>query len=62
MSNQLAYSPRALAKAFSPPLSERLVRAMIREGAFRPIMIGRRTYILHTEAEDALKELGQKTS
>jgi len=62
MSNQLAYSPRALAKAFSPPLSERLVRAMIREGIFRPIMIGRRTYILHGEAEDALRELGVKTS
>jgi hypothetical protein len=28
MGYPIAYSPRALAKAFDPPLSERLVRAM----------------------------------
>jgi len=62
MSNPVAYSPRALAKAFSPPLSERLVRAMIRAGAFKTVPIGRRVYILRSEVEDALRELGSNKS
>jgi hypothetical protein len=31
---------------------------MIREGIFQTVKIGRRTYILHTEAEHALLEFG----
>ena len=61
MSNPIAYSPRAAAKAFSPPLSERLIRKMIREGVFRTVAIGRRTYLLHDEIVEALRELGSKT-
>lgn len=56
----LAYSPKAAARAFDPPLSERLLRALIREGAFRTVKIGKRTYILRREIEDALTELGSK--
>jgi hypothetical protein len=58
MSYPIAYSPRAAAKAFDPPLSERLIRAMIREGAFKTVTIGRRIYLLRSEIEDALRELG----
>lgn len=38
----IALSPKATAKMFSPPLSERLVRKMIAAGIFKPLMIGRR--------------------
>jgi hypothetical protein len=62
MGYPIAYSPRALAKAFDPPLSERLVRAMIRAGAFKTVPIGRRVYVLRSEAEDALRELGSNKS
>lgn len=62
MSNFIAMSPRAAAKAFSPPLSERLIRKMIAQGIFRKIMIGRRTYLLSEEIVEALRELGSKTS
>jgi len=58
----IAYSPRAAAKAFDPPLSERLLRRMIREGAFKTVTIGRRVYLLRSEIEEALRELGSKTS
>jgi hypothetical protein len=61
MSNQIAYSPKSAAKAFSPPLSERLIRRMIRKKIFRPVMIGRRIYLLHDEIVEALRELGAKT-
>lgn len=56
----IAYSPKAAARAFDPPLSERLIRALIREGAFRTVKIGKRTYVLRREIEDALSELGSK--
>jgi hypothetical protein len=62
MSNFIAYSPRAAAKAFDPPLSERLIRRMIREGVFETVPIGRRVYLLRSEIEEALRELGSKTS
>jgi hypothetical protein len=62
MSNPIALSPLAAAKIFSPALSERLVRKLIREGLFRPIMIGRRTYLLWSEIEEALRELGSVPS
>ena len=61
MSHPIAYSPKAAARAFDPPLSERLIRRMIREGAFKTVAIGRRVYLLHSEIEDALRELGSKT-
>lgn len=60
MSYPIAYSPRAAARAFDPPLSERLIRAMIRQGVFRTVPVGRRVYILRREIEDALQELGSK--
>jgi hypothetical protein len=56
----IAYSPRALAKAFSPALSERLIRKMIAAGAFRTVSLGRRKYILRSEIETALTEMGVK--
>ena len=56
----IALSPKAAAKFFSPPLSERLVRKMIAAGIFKPIMIGRRAYLLASEIESALIELGSK--
>jgi len=61
MSYPIAYSPRAAAKAFDPPLSERLVRRMIREGVFKTVSIGRRIYLLHDEVVEALRELGSNT-
>lgn len=62
MSNSIAYSPKAAAKAFSPPLSERLIRKMIRENIFKTVAIGRRVYLLHDEIVEALRELGSATS
>jgi hypothetical protein len=35
---------------------------MIREGAFKTVPIGRRVYILCSEVEDALRELGSSKS
>ena len=61
MSHPIAYSPKAAARAFDPPLSERLIRRIVREGAFKTVAIGRRVYLLHSEIEDALRELGSKT-
>jgi hypothetical protein len=58
MSNPIAYSPRAAARAFDPPLSERLVRRMIREKIFTPVPIGRRIYLVRSQIEAALIELG----
>jgi hypothetical protein len=58
MSNPIAYSPRAAAKAFAPPLSERLLRRMIRQNIFKTVTIGRRVYLLQSEIEEALRELG----
>lgn len=58
----IAYSPRRAAKAFDPPLSEKLLRRMIREGAFRTVKIGQRVYLLHDEIVEALRELGSKQS
>lgn len=60
MSNSfpIAYSPKAAARAFDPPLSERLIRRMIREGIFKTAKIGKRTYLLRSEIEAALIELG----
>ena len=58
MSNPIAYSPRAAAKAFEPPLSERLIRRMVRENVFKTVTIGRRVYLLRSEIEDVLRELG----
>jgi hypothetical protein len=55
---KIAYSPKAAARQFDPPLSERLLRRMIRAGAFRTIKIGQRTYLLRSEIETALTELG----
>jgi hypothetical protein len=61
MSNSpIAYSPRALAKAFDPPLSERLIRTMLRENVFSSVAIGRRVYVLRSEVETVLQELGRK--
>jgi hypothetical protein len=57
----IAYSPRSAGKAFSPPLSERIVRKLIREGIVRPVMIGRRTYLLADEIVEALRALGSET-
>lgn len=62
MSNPIAYSPRAAAKAFAPPLSERLLRRMIREKIFKTVTIGRRVYLLHEEIVEALRELGSDKS
>lgn len=62
MSNPIAYSPRAAALAFDPPLSERLLRRMIRQNIFKVVKIGRRTYLLRSEIEDALRELGSNKS
>lgn len=62
MSYPIAYSPRAAAKAFAPPLSERLLRRMIREGVFQTVAIGRRVYLLRSEIEDVLRELGESQS
>jgi hypothetical protein len=62
MAYPIAYSPRAAARAFDPPLSERLIRAMIRAGAFKTVPIGRRVYILRSEIENALQELGSNKS
>lgn len=62
MSHPIAYSPRAAARAFDPPLSERLLRRMIREGVFKTIPIGRRIYLLRSEIEDALREFGSSKS
>jgi hypothetical protein len=56
--NSIAYSPRAAARAFDPPLSERLIRRMIREGVFKTVPVGRRAYLLHDEIVEALRELG----
>lgn len=61
MSNIIAMSPRAAARAFDPPLSERLIRAMIRQGVFKTVAIGRRTYLLRSEIEEALQELGSQS-
>lgn len=58
----ICYSPKAAARQFDPPLSERVLRKMIREGIFRPVMIGRRVYLLHDEIVEACRELGSKTS
>jgi hypothetical protein len=54
----IAYSPRSAARAFDPPLSERLMRTMLREGVFRTVKIGKRIYILRSEIEQVLIELG----
>jgi hypothetical protein len=61
MGYPIAYSPRAAARAFDPPLSERLLRRMIREGVFKTVAIGRRIYLLRSEIEEALIELGGRT-
>lgn len=58
----IAYSPRAAAKAFDPPLSERLIRCMMKAGAFKTVTIGRRVYLLRSEIEEALRELGGSQS
>lgn len=55
----IAYSPRAAAKQFDPPLSERLIRAMIRVGAFQTVKVGKRIYLLHDDIVQALRELGR---
>ena len=62
MSNFIAMSPRAAAKAFSPPLSERLVRKMLAAGILKPIKIGRRTYLLTDEIIEACRELRNLTT
>ena len=56
----IAYSPRSAARAFDPPLSERLMRTMLREGVFRTVKIGKRVYILRSEIEQVLNELGSR--
>jgi hypothetical protein len=58
--NPIAYSPRAAAKAFDPPLSERLIRRMIRAGVFETVPVGHRIYLLHDDIVEALRELGGK--
>jgi hypothetical protein len=58
MSNPIAYSPKAAARAFDPPLSERLIRRMIREKIFTTVPIGRRIYLVRSQIEAALIELG----
>ena len=58
----IAMSPRAAAKAFSPPLSERLVRKMLAAGILKPIKIGRRTYLLTDEIVEACRELRNLTT
>lgn len=62
----IAYSIRAAGRAFSPALSERFIRRLIREGIFRTVEIGGhgrgrgRVYLLRSEIEAALFELGIK--
>jgi hypothetical protein len=50
-----AFSPAAAARQFDPPLSQRVIRKLIREKILRPIKIGRRTYLLATEIQEALE-------
>ena len=65
--SKIAYSIRSAARAFDPPLSERFIRRLIREGCFKTVEIGGkgngrgRVYLLHDEICEALRELGAKT-
>jgi hypothetical protein len=67
MSNPIAYSIRSAGKAFDPPLSEKLIRRMVRAGCFKTVEIGGngggrgRIYLLRDEIVEALRELGSKT-
>lgn len=57
---QRGASPRAAAAAFG--LGQHHLRRLIREGAVTPRAVGRRSIVLFSELEDALKKLPRTKS
>jgi hypothetical protein len=64
MSTPVAYSLLAASHAFSPHLSERFMRKLVRSGVFKTVTLpgSRRRFLIHDELVEALRELGRTQS